>query len=70
MERITEAEAREPDVNLIVPLEKWHALPDDAQELLRYFIVSDDIVRFQFRLPAYRWRELQTMTLPGQGEGE
>ena len=60
--KLTSEELSEPDVTLRIPLEKWSALPEDIAELLRYFLVSDDITSLTARLPAYRWREIQAMT--------
>ena len=61
--RLTDAELREPDVVLSIPLEKWARLPADVVELLRLFVVADRITIIECRLPAYRWREVQQMTM-------
>ncbi len=59
MRRLTNAELREPDVWLRIPIEKWAALPDAIQTELRFHLYRDNIAVLIFRLPGYRWREVQ-----------
>lgn len=61
MRRLTEAELREPDVWLAMPLERWHNLPTALQNELRPHMHCDKITKLIFRLPAYRWRDIQSI---------
>lgn len=61
MTRLTAAELREPDVWVSMPIEKWNELPQEVRDLLRFFATRDNITSIEFRLPAYRWREVQAM---------
>ena len=57
MTRLTHEELTEPHVTLRIPIEKWNELPRDVCDLLRLFIVRDDITSLVVELPGYRWRE-------------
>lgn len=61
MRRLTETELREPDVWLAMPLERWNELPTAIQNELRPHMSQDKITKLFFRLPGYRWRDIQAM---------
>ena len=65
MRKLTDEELREPDMTLIIPLDVWLILPDEVKKTLSHWINHGDISQVSnrvFVLPAYRARELETIT--------
>ena len=61
MTRLTQEELSEPDVTLVMTHAQFDALPRTVYELLRLFIGHDDGRRITYTVPAYRYREMESI---------
>ena len=61
MTRLTQEELSEPDVTLVMTYAQYDALPRDVYELLRLFRCRVVGRRITYTVPAYRYREMESM---------
>ena len=65
MRKLTIAEIVEPDMTLIIPSDVWFTLPDEVKTTLTHWVdigLASIVGYHIFVLPAYRARELETIT--------
>lgn len=68
MRRLTDDELREPDVTLIIPLDKWRNLSDGIKAELSHCIDRGNYTTHVYTVPAYLARQFEQEmrhTLPG-----
>lgn len=57
--RLTSEELREADVELVIPLNKWHELPQEIKDTLRLYIDRGNDSHFRYTVPAYLVRDFE-----------